>query len=476
MSDPPEANSGDASPVDPEPAPDPPEAHSGDASPIDPEPAPDPPRATSGDASPVDPEPAPDPPRATSGDASPVDAEPAQDPFEVLRAAFLRRAAGDAALRLEDEPDELVARVLESLPAGLVVGTLLELEEPRREALLARVQPDRRAQWLRNAAYPEGTVGRLMDPALATFSPETTVAEATEFLRELTRRSFITYGWIVDGEGRLLGLLVFRELLFGARDDTLRQIMLPKPFALRPDMPLDEALRQVVSRHYPVYPVTDAEGRFLGIVRGGDLFNENTLGLTAQAGQMVGVDTEERMATPWWRCLRFRHPWLQLNLVTAFLAAFVVGFFEDTINRVVLLAAFLPVLAGQSGNTGCQALAVTLRGMTLGELRPERRLALLGKEGLLGLLNGFLVGLPAALVMFLYARHQGNAAAPSLALVVVLSMTGACVVSGLAGALIPLFLRRLGADPVTAASIFVTTATDVVSMGLFLGLATALIG
>ena len=417
-----------------------------------------------------------DQPGADAGGGSPVGPDAVSaDPFETLRASLLRRAPKDAALRLEAEPVELVGRVLESLPAGLVVGTLLELEEGRREELLATVRPDRREQWLRGAAYPQGTVGRLMDPGLATFSPETTVGEATELLRELTRRAFITYGWILDEERRLLGLLVFRELLFARPDDTLRQIMLPNPFALKPELPLDDALRLVMSRHYPVYPVTDAEGRFLGIVRGGDLFTEGTLGLTAQAGQMVGVDMRSSLSTPWRRSFRFRHPWLQLNLVTAFMAAFVVGFFEDTINRVVLLAAFLPVLAGQSGNTGCQALAVTLRGMTLGELRPERRLGILAKESLLGLLNGFLVGLPAGLVMFLAAHHQGNAAAPLLALVVVLAMTGSCVVSGFAGTLIPMVLRRLGADPATASSIFVTTATDVASMGMFLGLATALI-
>ena len=157
------------------------------------------------------------------------------------------------------------------------------------------------------------------------------------------------------------------------------------------------------------------------------------------------------------------------------MAAGVVGAFQKTIDELVVLAVFLPVLAGQSGNTGCQALAVALRGMTLGELRPGRERALVMKEGLLGLLNGTLVGVTAGIGMFVVARAQGNPKALILAAVVVLAMIGSCVVSGLSGALIPLTLKKLGADPATASSIFLTTATDVASMGLFLSLATILV-
>jgi len=210
-------------------------------------------------------------------------------------------------------------------------------------------------------------------------------------------------------------------------------------------------------------------------VRGQSMFEEQAYEISAQAGRMVGVDKEERLTTPWARSLRFRHPWLQLNLLTAFIAAAVVGLFQDTIDRIVILAAFLPVLAGQSGNTGCQALAVALRGMTLGELQPGTERALVLKEGFLGLLNGTMVGLTAALGMYVAARAQSNPAALILAVIVFCAMIGSCVVSGIAGALIPLTLRRLGADPATASSIFLTTATDVASMGLFLTLATLLV-
>jgi len=210
-------------------------------------------------------------------------------------------------------------------------------------------------------------------------------------------------------------------------------------------------------------------------VRGTVLFEAQAFELSAQPGAMVGVEKEERLSTHWARSLKFRHPWLQLNLLTAFVAAAVVGIFEGTLEKVVLLAVFLPVLAGQSGNTGCQALAVTLRGMTLGELTPDKAKALVAKEALLGFCNGALVGISAGLGMLVYALLQKHPAAWQLAFITWLAMIGSCVISGISGALVPLTLKKLGADPATASSIFLTTATDVVSMGTFLGLATLFI-
>lgn len=323
-----------------------------------------------------------------------------------------------------------------------------------------------------NLGFPEDSVGRLMEAPLALLSPEMTVEETVEQLRQLVRRAFVTYGWVVDDAGRLVGILVFRELLFAERGQRIEELMLREPFALRPEQSVLDAMRDALRRHFPVYPVCDASGRLLGVVRGQSLFQEQAFELSAQAGAMVGVEREERLHTPWYRSLRSRHPWLQLNLLTAFVAASVVGVFEATLDQLVVLAVFLPVLAGQSGNTGCQALAVALRGITLGELEAGGARAVVLKEALLGVLNGALVGVTAGLGMYAYARWQGNEAPHLLALVVLLAMIGACTVSGVAGALVPLGLRRLGADPATASSIFLTTATDVVSMGMFLGLAT----
>ena len=325
------------------------------------------------------------------------------------------------------------------------------------------------------AAYPEGSVGRLMEPALAVFRPEMTVAETVAQLRTLIKSAFITYGYVTDNAGRLLGIITMRDLLFAEDGERLGDLMLREIFFLKPEMLLADAMKLVLDRHYPVYPVCDDRGVLIGLVRGQAMFEEQAIEITLQPGTMVGVEKEERLATPWIKSFRFRHPWLQLNLLTAFAAGAVVSLFEGTVERLVVLAVFLPVLAGQSGNTGCQALAVTLRGLTLGELRGSKARELVTKEALLGFMNGALTGLIAGLAMFAYANAQQLPNAGLLGVVVWLALVGACVTSGVCGALIPLTLRRLGADPATASSIFLTTATDVVSMGLLLGLATVLI-
>ena len=169
--------------------------------------------------------------------------------------------------------------------------------------------------------------------------------------------------------------------------------------------------------------------------------------ITAQVGSLVGVEKEERLATPLRTSFRFCHPWLQINLATAFVAGAVVAVFQDTVDRLVILALFLPVLAGQSGNTGCQALAVTLRGMTLGEMRAGKARELVIKEASLGALNGAFTGIVAALGMYIVATFQGNPNALLLSLVVWFALVGSCIASGVCGALVPLTLSRSAASP-----------------------------
>jgi magnesium transporter len=385
------------------------------------------------------------------------------------------RSATGAAARLGVADGADIADALLRLSPGFAQDVLGELSDEARERALAAVGPDQSAQWQRNAQYSADAVGRMMEPVLAAFPPGQIVGDAVEVLREMVKSSLITYVYVVDDEQRLLGVVTMRDLLFGERSLALADIMLKNVFALHATDRLQDAMKQVLERHYPAYPVVDAENRLLGKVRGQSMFEAQAIEITLQAGSMMGVEKEERLATPWLRSLKLRHGWLQLNLLTAFLAAAVVGIFQDTIDRLVILALFLPVLAGQSGNTGCQALAVTLRGMTLGELKDNAHRALVKKEALLGCLNGAGVGVMAGLGMFITATGQHLEQAALLSVVVFFAMVGSCVASGLSGALVPLTLKRLGFDPATASSIFLTTATDVVSMGMLLGLATLLV-
>jgi magnesium transporter len=319
------------------------------------------------------------------------------------------------------------------------------------------------------------TVRDLMSPPVGVYRGNKTVAETIEDLREATRSAFITYCYITDEDNKLEGLVVMRDMLLATPDTKLSEVMLHNPFALQEDQRLDEALKEALRRHYPVYPVIDKNGTLAGLVRGETLFANRAIAISGQSGSMVGVDKEERLGTPVKRSLMLRHPWLQINLLTAFVAAAVVGIFADTLSQLVILAVFLPVMAGQTGNTGCQALAVTLRGMTLGDLKPGSERSLVWKEGTLGFFNGLMVGATAGIGMVIYAMMQGEKEPWVLGMVVSFSMIAACTVASIAGAMIPLTLKKLGADPATASSIFLTTASDVASMGIFLSLATALL-
>ena len=385
------------------------------------------------------------------------------------------RSADAAAAKLQQFSPAAVADALVQLTPAFAQDVLAMLPDSTRELVFAAAPHEVARQWQRNALYEQGAIGRMMEPVIGAFTPEWTVGETIGSLRERIKNTLITYVWVVDGENHLLGIVTMRDLLFGDNALTLEQVMLKDPFTLQASMPLKDAMKQALDRHYPVYPVVDAAGQLLGLVRGQAMFEAQAIEITLQAGSMMGVEKEERVTTPWPHSLKLRHPWLQLNLLTAFLAAAVVGIFQDTLDRLVILALFLPVLAGQSGNTGCQALAVTLRGMTLGELQPGSERRLVSKEAWLGCLNGIGVGVAAGIGMFITATGQHEQSPVMLAFVVFLAMIGACVASGVSGAMVPLTLKRLGFDPATASSIFLTTATDVVSMGMLLGLATILV-
>ncbi|HEY8175689.1 MAG TPA: magnesium transporter [Gemmatimonadaceae bacterium] len=392
-----------------------------------------------------------------------------------LAADIARMGPREAAELLSDLTDAQALDILQRVNPALIGEILPEMSEGRRAKLLLAGPYALTHQWTLNQTFPEDTVGRLMEPPTAVFGPADTVGEVSNRVRELVKKIFVTYCFVCDDNGRLVGIVTMRDLLVADDSQKLSDVMLKNPFFLRPSTPLMDAMKLVLNRHYPIYPMCDDDGKLIGLVRGQAMFEQQAYEISAQAGSMVGVDKEERMTTPAARAFIFRHPWLQLNLATAFLAAFVVGMFQDTINKIVILAVFLPVLAGQSGNTGCQALAVTLRGMTLGELKKGMEWPRVVREAYLGALNGAFVGVTAGAGMYVTARIQHNENALTLSIIVFMAMTLACIISGVSGVTIPLALRKLGFDPATASSIFLTTATDVVSMGTFLLLATLLL-
>jgi magnesium transporter len=406
------------------------------------------------------------------------DPSPAPDELRQLALLLRQRAPADGFPLLQGKSDVLVAAALGGLEPQLRKALLERYSETQRAALRAI---DARLHAQAEAAqhhhyHHEDSVGILMQPPPAVFTLGVSVAQIIARVRELAEAQvLVVYAYVVDAQDRLQGLVTMRDLLLAATDARVEDIMLTQPFALQPQMTMEQAMHETASRHYPLYPVCDEAGTLLGTVAGAALFEARAFEISAQSGLMVGVDSEERLLSPWRRSLKLRHPWLQVNLLTGLCVGFIVSCFSATLSQLVFLAAFLPILSSVAGNTGCQTLAVTLRGIALDEYGNDVAGRLLRKELLLGALNGAIIGTVAGAVMIGYALHEHVGHPLRAGLVVLLAMTGACLSGGVAGVAVPTLLRRFGADPATASSIFLTTATDVVGMSLFLGLATLLL-
>jgi magnesium transporter len=383
-------------------------------------------------------------------------------------AAVLGRLAPDAA-----------GRVLVRLDRGRAQRAVAQLEAPvaarvlRRAgerldtaALLAGLPAPRRRELESLMSYPPGSAGSLMDPAAPVFRADELVGGAIASLRESKRTGDLVV-LVVDEDLTLQGVLPTVAVLLANPAAPLASL------GVRPTPSIDafadqEAVVQLIDTHkVSAMPVIDVHGRPVGVLRHHALASVAEEDAVANMQSMVGASREERALSPVTFAVRKRLLWLQINLATAFLAAAVVGLFEDTIAQFTALAVLLPVVAGQSGNTGAQALAVTMRGLTLHEIGLRQWARILAKESSVGLLNGVAVALVTMAGVYLWSGSAGLAAVIGLAMVI--SMT----IAGVAGASVPLVLSATGQDPAQSSSIVLTTVTDVMGFFSFLALAQA---
>ncbi|PIS46912.1 MAG: hypothetical protein COT17_06125 [Elusimicrobia bacterium CG08_land_8_20_14_0_20_51_18] len=229
---------------------------------------------------------------------------------EAFAQALERLEPAASAQLIENVEPSLSAAALRLMGPKSASEIMSLLSEAARNAVNALLPSEVSAQWRLNLTFPKGSVGRLMDPAWAVFSPETEVRSAVESLRGIVKREFITYAWVAGADKKLAGVVVMRDLLFADPSRPLSEIMLKDPFSLKAGEPLMEAMRMVLNRHFPVYPVTSGSGELIGAVRGGRLFEAQAIEISAQAGSMVGVEKEEKLSTRWTRSFKYRHPWL----------------------------------------------------------------------------------------------------------------------------------------------------------------------
>jgi magnesium transporter len=365
-------------------------------------------------------------------------------------------------------PPQEAAAALSALDPARAVVILGWLDEAPRTDILGRLEPRRARELRAMSEYPAQTAGRLMDPHVLGFRRQATAQSALERLRGMRRRQ-VSDIFLIDDDGRLVGRVPLQTLAVASPEEVLDDLRIPA-VAVPAIASHQEVVELFTERRVGSLPVVDFEGRPIGVIR------YDTLLATAQedaAGDiqaMVGASRQERALSPVWFAVRKRLPWLQVNLGTAFLAAAVVGMFESTIARFTALAVLMPIVAGQSGNTGAQALAVTMRGLVLREIRPPHWPRVTRKEVTVALVNGVAVALTTSLGVLLWSDSLG------LAVVIGTAMVLSMAAAGLAGVLVPVLLTSFGQDPAQASSIILTTVTDVVGFSSFLGIATLLSG
>ncbi len=420
-----------------------------------------------------------------------------------LEQAFLQKFPSEAGHLLEDESLTSLLNIIDGRPTAHVVTLLSGMSrEGARRLLLAMpaVQAQavlgemdirdiaellvgmseeastRMQQQLGKAdqravtelmSYAHDSAGQLMDPRYITFDPEMNVADALERLRRQGRNSHERNNvYVADVDRRPVAKVSIVDLALASPDEKIKSLMRPLTAIAQVTDSREDIVKQMDRFHLVTIPVVDFEGQLRGVIRYNSLVSAAVEIASLDIQTMVGVSKDERALSKVSFAVSKRLPWLQINLLTAFLAAAVVGLFESTIAQNTALAVLLPVVAGQSGNTGAQALAVTMRGLALREIHTGHWLRIIFKEANVGFINSLAVALVTALGVYFWSGSSG------LSMIIGVSMIMSMVIAGISGAAIPIMLQRLGMDPAASSSIILTTVTDIAGFFSFLGIAT----
>jgi magnesium transporter len=423
--------------------------------------------------------------------------------IDALNRRFLTDYPREAARHLEELPTTKAAEVLAQQPVHVIVPVWQHLSQDTEERLLAavsdklrsallseldpapsatllnRIDPEIRAQYMAPLNpeiakeldelmhYPPDSAGQLMDPRVIAFRADMGAREALTRLRRSKARALREI-YVTDEEGRLSGRVEMQDLALAEPNQRLADISRRIASAVQNLTPREEVVEILEQYKQPVLPVIDVNGRLVGVIHQAGLLTALQEETSLDIQTMVGASKDERALSKVPFAVIKRLPWLQINLLTAFLAAGVVGLFESTIAKFTALAVLMPVVAGQSGNAGAQALAVTMRGLALREISARHWLRVVWKEVNVGLLNGLAIALTTGVAVFFWSQSFG------LSLVIGISMVLSMIAAGFSGAIIPIALTRMGQDPAQSSSIVLTTVTDVVGFASFLGIATLL--
>lgn len=373
---------------------------------------------------------------------------------------------------LIDEDPAYAGKLIEEMAPDDATDLLQALPDGDRDRLLGMLGKVEAVKLRRLLDFDERSAGGMMTTDYLAVRDSMTVAEAIEAIRRAETETEWIYVFVVDWRATLKGRVTMRRLLLGRPEQKIIELCDSPVDAVHPDMPREEVAREFEKYDYLVLPVVDEQHRLLGVITVDDIIDSIREESTEDAQMMVGAGKEEAVFSTTAEKFKSRLPWLIVNLFTSSLAAIVVIQFAEILDAIWILAAIMPVIANQAGNAGQQSLAVTLRGIVLDQVRPQTVRSLIFREGLVGFLNGtcngiLVGGIVALLEWFLVPGTN----AWGLGAVVAIAMTVALTVGCVVGTSVPLLLRRFGADPATASTIFLTMVTDSFSFFTFLGLA-----
>ena len=368
-------------------------------------------------------------------------------------------------LLVDRAPDEL-ARLFIELPTDDAAALIDQLPDALSTAVLELMKGADSGEVQHLLEYEDQTAGRIMNPNVFALAEDLTAGEAIQALQESRKVEMVFYLYVVDERRHLVGVVSLRRLLLVSPETPLHRIMTAELISARVDTDQEEVAQEVANYNLLAIPVVDAENKLVGIITVDDVIDVIKDEATEDFLRLAGVSADEHVFTSPMEAWRKRLPWLGVNLITATLAALVVREFQATVEEVVALAAFMTVVASMGGNAATQTLTVIVRGIALGELTWSNSRRALGKETLIGLGNGLVLGAAGALIAWWIV---GNAYVGGiLALAMIINL----LVAAVAATLIPIALRALKVDPALASSVFITTLTDVFGFFAFLGLAT----
>jgi magnesium transporter len=379
----------------------------------------------------------------------------------------------EAAGLLEDLPAADAAAIVAELPSDEQADLLGQIEAADAEAILQRMTTPRATVARRLLSYDPQTAGGLMIAEYLAYPDTGTVGDVAADLRAHGERYAdynVQYAYVVSSDGKLVGVLRVRDLLLAPASRPLRDIMLSDPLRV-PDTAALEDLKRFFDEHALFgVPVTDPQGRLVGVVRRAAVEEALRQGATRVYLAFSGLAGEEELRSMPIRSRSFRRlSWLSLNIVLNVIAASVIAIYQDTLSAVIALAVFLPIISDMSGCSGNQAVAVSIRELTLGLIRPYEFLRVVVKEGLVGILNGIVLGILIGVVAYAWKQNV------FLSLVVGTALAVNTIVAVLIGGLVPLGLKALRLDPALASGPVLTTVTDMCGFFLVLSLASAVL-